>query len=261
MTIYLGTQGWSYRDWVGSFYPARTQPAQYLAHYAQHFPAVELDTTFYGTPRPGQIERWREETPADFLFTAKLPRAITHDRHLVDAGTEFSDFVQVMAGLGEKLGALLIQLPPDLSVAEEPAVADFLGALPRSIRFAIEFRHPSWLREETFELLQRHEVASTIIDLASMPIHTRTTTDFAYYRWLGNRRQIQRMDATQLDRRARLDRWAEEIEAVAHRVERVYGFANNHYSGHSPADIRHLSRRLGLPERSPAPAPRQGSLL
>src|SRR5947209_6529517 len=111
--IFLGTQGWSYRDWVGSFYPPGTPSRAYLQYYASQFRAVELDSTFYGTPRPAQVRAWYEATPAEFCFTAKVPKLITHDQRLVSVTDELAEFVEVMTLLEEKLGPLLIQLPPD----------------------------------------------------------------------------------------------------------------------------------------------------
>ena len=262
MNIYLGTQGWSYKDWVGSLYPPRTASRDYLAHYAEHFDAVELDTTFYGTPSADRIALWDRSTSGDFQFTAKTPRIVTHDRRLVDADDDFTEFMRVISGLGEKLGAVLIQLPPDFSVAERPALESFIGRLPADFRFAVEFRHRSWLSEETYDLLRRHGLAWTMIDLVYMPKEVQCTANFTYVRWLGDRRRIQRVHATQIDRRADLEAWAEQLEAVAHRVERMYGFVNNHYSGHSPADVRFLQERLGVRgTRKRTDRPEQGALL
>ena len=111
--IRLGTQGWSYADWVGVFYPPQTKPSDYLRFYSQVFDTVELDTTFYSTPRPALVRSWAETTPDGFLFTAKLPQAITHEKHLKDCERELDAFVSAMRLLGPKLGALHIQLPPD----------------------------------------------------------------------------------------------------------------------------------------------------
>jgi len=261
MHIYLGTQGWSYKDWVGSFYPQGTQPRDYLHYYASVFPAVELDSTFYGTPRPEMVHAWDAATPDTFQFTAKVPRAITHDRRLVGAEDEMREFLATIQRLGSKLGAILIQLPPDFTADERPALEDFLASLPADYRFAAEFRHRSWLNEESFDLLRRHKVAWTIIDLWYMPRHVEITADFTYIRWLGRRRDIERMDAVQIDRRPQLDAWADKLDEIAKRVQRVYGFANNHYSGHSPADVRYLRERLGLPAPLPKSEHEQGTLL
>jgi uncharacterized protein YecE (DUF72 family) len=260
--IYLGTQGWSYKDWVGTLYPPRTGSRDYLSHYAQEFNAVELDTTFYGTPLPDRIQLWDRSTPDEFQFTAKTPRTVTHDRRLVDAQDDFEEFLRVMSGLGPKLGAILIQLPPDFTTAERPVLESFVQGLPPDFRFAVEFRHRSWLNDETYEFLRTNHVAWTMIDLVYMPRQVECTADFTYVRWLGDRRKIQRVHETQLDRTSDLEAWAEQLENVAHRVERMYGFVNNHYSGHSPADVRFLKRRLQVPDVGPDPnRPEQGPLL
>ena len=259
--IRLGTQGFSYKDWIGPFYPPGTRPDRYLPLYAEVFDAVELDTTFYGAPIASRVDGWRDATPDNFLFTAKLPRSITHDRRLIDAEEELEAFVDVMRRLDHKLGPLLIQLPPDFTVDERPALEEFLALLPQDLRFAGEFRHRSWLTESTEELLRDHAVAWTMIDLHYMPIKSAITTDFTYVRWLGDHRKITHLGATQLDRREDLHRWAEELEEVTRRVERMYGFVNNHYSGHSPGDVRLLREMLGLPEAPPLPRSEQGTLL
>jgi uncharacterized protein YecE (DUF72 family) len=260
--IYLGTQGWSYKDWVGALYPARTVSREYLVHYAQEFDAVELDTTFYGTPRPDRIQLWDRSTPAHFQFAAKTPRTVTHDRRLVDAQEDFNEFLDVMSGLGTKLGAILIQLPPDFTTAERPELEAFVRRLPADFRFAVEFRHRSWLTDDTYDFLRLHHVAWTMIDLVYMPRQIECTADFTYVRWLGDRRKIQRMHETQIDRRPDLEAWAEQLENVAHRLERMYGFVNNHYSGHSPADVRFLKQRLHVPDMQPEiDRPEQGTLL
>ncbi len=262
MEVYLGTQGWSYKDWVGTLYPARTASRDYLSHYAESFNAVELDTTFYGTPLPDRIRLWDRSTPEGFQFTAKTPRTITHDRRLIEARDEFEEFVTVMSGLGAKLGPILIQLPPDFTIDEWGALEAFVMALPEHPRFAVEFRHRSWLVQRTYDLLRHCRLAWTMIDLVYMPRRIECTTDFTYVRWLGDRKKIQRVHATQIDRTAELEAWANELEGVARRVERMYGFVNNHYSGHSPADVRFLNRRLGMPEpRGSTDRPEQGTLL
>jgi uncharacterized protein YecE (DUF72 family) len=259
VTIYLGTQGWSYKDWVGSFYPPGTRASDYLEMYARIFNAVELDTTFYATPPATRVDAWERGTPPGFQFTAKTPRAITHDQRLVSAGNEMREFVDVMTLLGPKLGAILIQMPPDFSTQEQPALERFLEALPHGPCYAVELRHRSWLREETADLLRQYDAAWTMNDLPYLPIHTTLTTSFTYVRWLGDHRRIIRMNETQIDRREDLLRWADVLETIAHEAERVYGFANNHYSGHSPADIRFLRRQLDLPDATDLPT--QGSLL
>lgn len=261
MAIYLGTQGWSYKDWVGPFYPSGTTSRDYLRLYARQFNAVELDSTFYGTPLPSRVNAWRESTPAGFRFTAKVPRQITHDYRLIDTDAAFDEFVENIGGLNEKLGAILIQLPPDMTLDERPAVEAFVRRLPEGFDFAIEFRHRSWIREDIFELLRERSVAwTTSVALPFMPEHLELTAPFAYVRWMGDHRRITHLGETQIDNRSDLDRWAERLDEIAQHVQRVYGFANNHYSGHSPNDIRYLQSRLGI-EPPPPDSPEQGVLL
>src|SRR5579872_3325512 len=198
--IFLGTQGWSYKDWVGPFYPPNIRPQTYLRHYCRQFDAVELDSTFYGPPEAETVRSWASSSPPNFVFTAKMPRAITHDRHLVDAQADLAEFLASISLLDDKLGAILIQLPPDFKIDERPALEEFLKLLPDDMGFALEIRHRSWLIEDTYELLRRHRVAWTMIDLPYMPITPEITSDFAYVRLLGDHKRIARLNATQIDR-------------------------------------------------------------
>jgi uncharacterized protein YecE (DUF72 family) len=249
--IRLGTQGWSYADWVGVFYPPQSKPTDYLRFYSQVFDCVELDTTFYSTPRPALVRSWAENTPDNFLFTAKLPQAITHQKHLANSEGDLDAFVSAMRLLGTKLGAILIQCPPDLHYEELPALQAFLPLLPRDISFAIEFRHRSWLRDDVLELLRQYNVAWCIIDLFYMPRLPHLTADFAYMRWLGDRRQISTFDRIQIDRSEQMAKWAQTLQEVAPKLRRILGFYNNHYAGHSPASVNQMKGLLGLPAVRP----------
>lgn len=249
--IRLGTQGWSYPDWLGSFYPPDARPTDYLRFYSQIFDTVELDTTFYSTPRPDLVRSWRDNTPNGFLFTAKLPQAITHKKRLKDCEGELDAFVSAMRLLGPKLGALHIQLPPDFHYEEIANLQAFLPLLPGDVSFAIEFRHRSWLRDDVLQLLHRYNVAWCIIDLYYMPRLPYITADVAYVRWLGDRRQISRFDHIQIDRSEQMKKWAAVLQEIAPGVRRIYGFYNNHYAGHSPASVNQMKSLLGLPPVNP----------
>jgi uncharacterized protein YecE (DUF72 family) len=261
MNLYLGTQGWSYKDWVGSLYPPGTSSREYLRYYAEHFNAVELDSTFYGTPTESRVKLWKDVSPDRFVFTAKVPRLITHDMRLSGADAELASFLDAIGMLGTKLGAVLIQLPPDMSTKERPQVEAFLRRLPQGFDFAVEFRHRSWLRQDVFELLRDCGVAwTTSVALPTMTEHIELTAPFAYVRWMGDHRKISQLSHTQIDNRPILDRWAERLASIAQETQRVYGFVNNHFSGHSPADVRYLQERLGIiPPRHGGP--QQGALL
>ena len=140
-TIKIGTCAWSYDDWRGGFYPEHLPPAERLAYYAQHFRAVEVDATFYHAPAPNVARHWAEATPPDFVFSCKAPREITHERRLRDCAEPLEAFLRSLDPLGEKLGCVLVQLPPSFRPRQdEAALREFVRALPRSMRFAIEFR-------------------------------------------------------------------------------------------------------------------------
>ena len=245
--LHLGTQGWSYKSWVGSFYPANTPAADYLSQYARQFRAVEIDSTYYGAPRPQTVHQWREITPADFRFAAKFPQAITHEKMLKDAAPETLHFLDAMAPLGEKLGPLLLQFPYQFKPDQHPALAEFLAALPREFRYAVEVRHRGWLNDAFFDLLAQHHVALALADYAYMPKLDRATTDFVYIRWLGNRKDIpdDHYETVRIQRDQELDRWGDVITQFLDQGVTVWGFANNHYQGHSPATVRSLLERIG----------------
>ena len=143
--LYLGTSGWSYADWEGTLYPEGLPAGSRLAEYAKHYATVEIDSTFYGTPRRSTVEKWREVAPEGFLFAAKVPQEITHEKNLVDCEALTENFVRTMELLGDRLGPLLLQLPPSFAVEGMGVLEDFLAGLPGGFRYAVEVRHRSWL--------------------------------------------------------------------------------------------------------------------
>lgn len=252
--IRTGTMGWSYAEWVGAFYPDGTKAAGYLAHYARTFDCVELDSTFYGIPRAASVRSWNANTPADFRFAAKLPQQITHEQRLRDSTATLHGFLDAMAPLGDKLGPILLQFPPDFHATDDDQAAldAFLRELPAEYQFAAEFRHRSWLTDETLDRLRQHGVAWTMIDMYYMPKRLDLTSDFTYVRLLGDRRKIQQVDRIQLDRTTELEAWSEVFGRISSEVRRTWVFVNNHYAGHSPASVRQLRMMLGLPPRATA---------
>lgn len=244
--VHLGTQGWSYKSWVGNFYSADTSAGDYLKEYARQFGAVEIDSTYYGAPRPQTVTQWRAITPDDFRFTAKFPQAITHEKMLKDALPETMHFLDAMALLGDKLGPLLLQFPYQFKPDQQSTLADFLAALPRDFRYAVEVRHRGWLNDAFFDLLTQHRVALALADYAYMPKLDRATTDFVYIRWLGNRKDIpdDHYESVRINRDKELDRWSDLISQFLEKGVTVWGFANNHYQGHSPATVRSIMERI-----------------
>lgn len=256
----LGTQGWSYPDWVGVFYPPGSRQENYLPFYSRVFDSVELDTTFYHAPRPTLIRGWAHATPAHFRFAAKFPSSITHEAGLTGVGDEAKRFVEAMSGLGERLGPLLIQLPAAFHADRHGVLDTFLAELPQGFRYAVEVRHASWHRDETLRLLEDRGVALAWADWLDLPRFHRATADFLYLRWMGDRRAIERYDRIQILREREHDEWEHEIRAALPRVREVYGYFNNHWAGHSPASAADMKRRLGLHMVEPRSCWGQGEL-
>jgi uncharacterized protein YecE (DUF72 family) len=248
-SIHLGTQGWNYDAWVGPFYPPRTRPAEYLTVYARAFDTVEVDSTFYAVPSAKTVRGWAERTPGDFRFALKMPQEVTHERRLRDCGDSAKEFFDRARELGDKLAVILLQFGPDFSPAELPAVAEFLPLLPRDIRFAVEFRQRGWIYDGVLALLAEHGVALTLSDGKWIPrkqmqgLADRPTADFVYVRWLGSR-QIVDFSRVQMDRTRDLESWAGVLARLEKDGKTIFGYFNNHFSGHSPASARDLQRML-----------------
>jgi uncharacterized protein YecE (DUF72 family) len=251
MSIRLGTQGWNYDAWVGPFYPIGTRAASYLSLYSRAFETVEVDSTFYAIPSAQSIRGWAARVPAGFTFALKLPKEITHDNHLSDPAGLASLFFDRARELGGKLGPILIQLGPDFMPAERPALAEFLAQLPLDLQFAIEFRQRGWIEEDVLALLADHNVALALTDARWIPRKTmltlaeQPTADFAYVRWMGPNRDIVDYSRIQFDRSRELEAWSEGLRLLADRVKDVWGFANNHFAGHSPSTARDLQKLVG----------------
>jgi uncharacterized protein YecE (DUF72 family) len=236
--LYLGTSGWSYADWEGTIYPPGIPPARRLAEYVKHFATVEIDSTFYGTPKASVVERWRKVAPDGFLFAAKFPQEITHERRLADCKAEARTFVRTMQGLDDRLGPLLLQLPPDITAYNREILNEFLADLPEEPRYAVEVRHQSWLDSDLPGLLREHGAALTLVDYPRMPRIDQATTDFVYIRWLGNRREFPSGHThAKKDRSEDLRWWSALVEDFLAQDRTVFAYANNHYQNHSPSTI------------------------
>ena len=250
-SIRLGTQGWNYEAWVGPLYPEGTRPADFLSVYSRAFQTVEVDSTFYAIPPARTVRGWAERTPEDFVFALKLPQEITHERRLRDSDDLAQLFYDRARELGPKLGPVLMQLGPDFSPSELPALAHFLPRIPTDISMAIEFRQRGWIHDGIIALLAEHNVALTLVDGRWIPrrqmqaLAARPTADFAYVRWMGPNREIVDYSRIQYDRSRELESWAAILQALASRTSVVYGYVNNHFAGHSPASVRELQLLLG----------------
>jgi uncharacterized protein YecE (DUF72 family) len=245
--LYLGTSGWSYADWEGTVYTPGTPPGARLAEYVRHYATVEIDSTFYGTPRRSTVERWREQAPERFLFAAKFPREITHERVLVDAAREAEAFVATMQHLGDRLGPLLLQLPPTFDAGNLETLDGFLQALPEGPRYAVEVRHRSWVGSELPEMLHERGAALTLVDYPGMPREDVATASFAYIRLLGDRREFPSgHTGPRKDRDDDLRWWGGVVGRFLEEGRTVFVYANNHYQNHSPSTLeRFLELRRG----------------
>jgi uncharacterized protein YecE (DUF72 family) len=254
--IFLGTSSFTATGWQGTFYPLGTRSRDFLSYYASQFPTVEIDSTFYGTPSPSTVTGWREKTPPDFVFAAKVPQVITHEKVLVNCGAEFDEFVKTMDILGPKLGPMVFQFPHfdrwkfPKQESFLAALTPFLKKLPADHKFVIEIRNKSWLDAN---LLREHSVALALTDTSFMPRPWElrqkfdlVTADFAYVRWLGDRKGIEKQtttwDRTVIDRTSDLKNWVNLLKAMVNdkRIRKLFAFANNHYAGHGPGTVKLL---------------------
>jgi uncharacterized protein YecE (DUF72 family) len=254
--IMLGTSGWSYQEWVEPFY--RFKKVSMLRYYNKVFRSAEIDSTFYRYPNEGTVFGWLRYTDPKFVFTAKLPQLITHDKMLdLGQGVEddvnrFCDLMRRLLDAG-KLGCLLIQLPPKFTFDLIGDLERFFEVLPKQFPFAVEFRDLSWINDETWRLLSKHNVAYTIVDEPLLPPEVHVTSKFAYFRWHGRGRR------PWFDYRYKeeeLKPWVPRVKETAGKVEKVYGYFNNHYHGYAVENCLQVLEMLGVltPEQSDAKA-------
>jgi uncharacterized protein YecE (DUF72 family) len=243
----LGTMGFSYSIWKGVFYPSGVPARDYLPYYARIFNTVEMDTTFYAIPRPAVVKGWSAAVPPTFCFTVKTPQSITHEMGLVNTNEFMNEFINVISLLGDKLGVILIQLPPKYANNNLGVLQKFITGLPREMHYAIEFRHRSWYTQATADLLAPLGIGWVATEFADLPHNITLTANFMYIRWLGKHAAFQRYDHVQLDRGPRLAWWRDQINQNVQQVEKVYGFFNNDYAGFAPASCNLIKSLLGLP--------------
>jgi uncharacterized protein YecE (DUF72 family) len=182
--VLTGTSGYSYTPWKGRFYPAKLPATKMLSYYAERFPTVEINNTFYRMPKPEQFEKWSAETPPGFAFAVKAPRRITHEKRLADAADETRRLFAAAAALGDKLGPVLFQLPPFLR-KDLPRLEAFLATLAEiapAARAAFEFRHESWFADDVFAALRARNAALCIADAEDFSVPLVATATWGYLR-------------------------------------------------------------------------------
>lgn len=271
--LLLGTSSFSSTDWCGSFYPPGARARDFLAHYATRLRTVEIDATFYASPHPRTVDAWAAKTPADFVISSKMPRAITHDGYLVGVESELAEFLDAMRRLGPRLGPILLQFPyvsrradPD----EHARGTDFLGRLgrflpllPNEMRFVVEVRNGGWLDEPLLALLRTHGAALALTLYTTMPEPADVVSridpfvlDYTYLRFLGDHRAMdRRVEAARAAGKRhsewgelivdRTDEMARVLPMISECLERnlqVFVYFNNHYAGFAPGSIAAFAR-------------------
>ena len=225
--IRVGTSGWSYAHWRSVFYPEDLPSRKWLQYYCRYFDTVEINNTFYNLPTDPALEKWRREAPSGFVFSVKANRFITHMKKLKDVDDSTSVFLERLNTLKGCLGPVLFQLPPGLKL-NTARLRAFLGALPRRKRYVVEFRNPTWLDDETFDILRKRRVAFCIHDLLDEPCPHHVTAAFAYYRFHGHNTKYGGLYPKRV-----LNQHAEEMASILGSGKDVYVYFNNDAFGYA----------------------------
>ena len=232
MSVWIGTSGYNYPEWKGSFYPETLPAAKMLPYYAERFPTVEINYTFYRAPNEKILAGWNTATPERFKLTLKAPKRITHDSRLRDCGDRVRQFLETASSLGSKLGALLFQLPPNLK--KDLALFDaFLETFPPRVCAAFEFRHTSWLDEEIYTRLRARNLALCVADSEKLSTPVEITADYGYFRL--------RDEGYVADDIAR---WAQTIAEKTSACSEVYVYFKHEEEGKGPEFARMLMEQL-----------------
>lgn len=238
----IGTSGWSYDHWRGHLYPPGTGSSRRLEVYAEAFDTVELNTSFYHWPRGSSFAAWRDRLPDGFVMTVKAPRGLTHARPALDPARWTQRLADGLADLGAHAGPLLLQLPPDRERDDEHLAA-LLRAVPDGCRSVVELRHPTWVHDDVFAVLEAHDATYCVMSGAGLPCVLRATAQLVYVRFHGpdpERLYVGGYADTDLDDWAgRIDQWRADGHSVA-------CYFNNDGDGHAVHDARRLAARLGV---------------
>ena len=244
----MGCSGWSYAGWQGHFYPKGVESKNYLEYYGKVFDYVEIESSFYRIPYPAAVTHWAEVTPDNFRFSAKFPRKITHLKRLADVESDMEYFHKVMGNLGNKIGCLLIQLPPSMTMKEG---MNKLPSLPfdKRFRYAIEARHKSWFDETVYSFLKKNDLCLAWSHLEDMQTPAVVTTDFIYLRLMGDRSiPAEEYGTVHRDMSAEMKPWAEAVNKLAKnkKVKNGYVPTSNHLEGFAAATANTFRKMVGL---------------
>lgn len=217
MKLHVGTSGYSYKEWKGNFYPEDLPAKEMLSYYSRRLPAVEINNTFYRLPQPSMIENWRDQVPAEFCFSIKATQRITHIKRLKNCAEETNYLIETAALLGDRLGVVLFQLPPN-SKKDAERLKDFLALLPADKRAAFEFRHESWFDDETFTLLREKDCALVVSDTDEKPLtEIISTANWGYLRL--RRVAYEKNDLDEWMKRVQAQKWKDAFVFFKHEDE------------------------------------------
>jgi uncharacterized protein YecE (DUF72 family) len=242
MTPWIGTSGFQYSEWKGNFYPEDLATAKMLPFYAERFSTTEINYTFHRIPSAKTIENWKQQTPAKFRFSLKAPQKITHFARLRDCTDTLRYFYDVTSSLGEKLGPVLFQLPPNFK-KDTVLLADFVNSLPGGMRSAFEFRHESWFVDEVFDALKTRGAALCIADMEEITTPPVATADYGYLR-------LRRADYTKED----VARWTEFVRGQSGGWGDVFVYFKHEEAGTGPRLAKQMTEILGEEGRRGLPA-------
>lgn len=269
-TIHLGTSSWQFDEWRGVFFPAGMTRPHYLTYYASQFNSVEVNTTFYGIPRPATLLNWLESVPPGFTFCLKFPRAITHEKRLDGCTQETLVFLDVLRSLGPAAAPALLQFPPDftrqLYGRRLTTFLEWLAGEMGELRIGVEVRAPDLMTPAFATYLAEHGFAYVLVDRVETVdafgfwwalVEQKKAPAFALVRWIGDDKDGPKgNDALVAPRDEALDQWAVRLSQLQQAGLDVYGYMHNPYEGHSPASLRRLQERLAqhttLPPWPPA---------
>jgi uncharacterized protein YecE (DUF72 family) len=276
--LLVGTSSWSSPDWCGSFYPDQIDPGEMIQVYSSKLPTVEIDTTWYRMPSPKMVEAWKSKTPDGFIFSAKVPKVISHDKYMEGCEAELKEFISVMSGLGEKLGPMILQFPyvaKGKDSQEYKTGSDFIRRLkgfvtllPNEFKWGIEIRNSLWVQPSLLDILRGRGISLVFIDYYTMDplpkLAQRSevfTAPFVYVRFLGNRKDMdaevklaqesglrkRNFESILKDRSGQMKAWIAPIKNMLAKGTPVYAYFNNHYAGYAPGSVELFERLFNEP--------------
>lgn len=237
--LYIGTSGWHYKHWKGTFYPAELKAREHFDYYMKYFDTVEINNTFYRLPPKEVFLGWTNKVDKDFIYVVKASRFITHMKKLNDASEGLANFLENTAMLGENLGPILFQLPPNWEI-NTLRLEKFLHSLPKQFRYVFEFRNSTWYNEEVYKLLEEHNCAFCIYELAGHLSPVKVTADFVYLRLHGPDGKYQGSYSDE-----NLEKWASQCREWMNSGKDTYVYFDNDEKGYAAFNALKLKELLG----------------